>query len=779
MARKVEYQIKATSDFSQVKKDIDKIESRIGDLSKNKKIKLDIDATSMGKSAEKAGSLFSTKFLGALSKDTIPKMESTGQLAVGSLIKGLGAKSATAGPIGLAIGAALLAGFATVGVAAKIAGPIFQALSNVNAAYMETVRGSVLLVGATRQVNGEFTRQREVVNDSTRSYEERASALGLDTNKIYENSTATGGSVKINNSLNDSIKKVQATIRATTVDKEKEIKVLDRQLQSQKDLLEATKAKNEAELRARKDSLGFSILSNSNKGLESEITILEMRRKQLQLQGDFTFEIDEQLTRLKLEKGINDDKLEQIDQQTDAFKQQGQAIEDSIIGRMKEIENTISQGKLKIELDTAEAEAKLEDLQFQLSQLSPSSMVSGGGGGSTQVVKQSVKDLIDAQKDELSRSFTDEDVKNLSLRLQQRYGKYLTLPAINKSIANLLKGGADLSQAEDIFINYADAAASGKRETISFSKAMDNLTEAYAINSPTIGQYSGVTENLISQVIPKGIDILKQQYLAQGRVNDAQRIGSGILTEAEQDLAKYEGTMFYTNDTLGTFNDLSNAGTMNIDALNVAVFNLKSLLGDLTKEGFAALVGALVSTINWVIEFEKETSLIRNSLNEAGQAMKDAFTKEDIETIKTLAKIFGVVLLHGISLALDKIADFFDKVKEVRDQLKLIRDTIIDPVVNPSKTAGSGVGGLFGRSISVFSEGGIVRGPGTSTSDSIPAMLSNNEYVIKASVVEKFGKSFFDRINSGGNVTNNESNNTRNTENNYFYNPKGYRFANV
>lgn len=45
-------------------------------------------------------------------------------------------------------------------------------------------------------------------------------------------------------------------------------------------------------------------------------------------------------------------------------------------------------------------------------------------------------------------------------------------------------------------------------------------------------------------------------------------------------------------------------------------------------------------------------------------------------------------------------------------------------------------------------EGGIVYGPGTSTSDSIPARLSNGEYVIKADSVSRYGKGFFDNLNA-------------------------------
>ncbi|ENU80006.1 hypothetical protein F975_01758 [Acinetobacter sp. ANC 3789] len=49
-----------------------------------------------------------------------------------------------------------------------------------------------------------------------------------------------------------------------------------------------------------------------------------------------------------------------------------------------------------------------------------------------------------------------------------------------------------------------------------------------------------------------------------------------------------------------------------------------------------------------------------------------------------------------------------------------------------------------------FATGGHVRGAGTETSDSIPAMLSNNEYVLKASAVKQLGVSTLDYINQTG-----------------------------
>lgn len=54
------------------------------------------------------------------------------------------------------------------------------------------------------------------------------------------------------------------------------------------------------------------------------------------------------------------------------------------------------------------------------------------------------------------------------------------------------------------------------------------------------------------------------------------------------------------------------------------------------------------------------------------------------------------------------------------------------------------LGGLFG-----FRDGGKVRGPGTTTSDSIPALLSDKEFVVNARAAEKHGP-LLERINNDG-----------------------------
>jgi hypothetical protein len=61
----------------------------------------------------------------------------------------------------------------------------------------------------------------------------------------------------------------------------------------------------------------------------------------------------------------------------------------------------------------------------------------------------------------------------------------------------------------------------------------------------------------------------------------------------------------------------------------------------------------------------------------------------------------------------------------------------------------SQIPGLVQALTGAHATGGLITGPGTGTSDSIPARLSNREYVTKASSVAKYGVAAMDAVNSG------------------------------
>lgn len=112
------------------------------------------------------------------------------------------------------------------------------------------------------------------------------------------------------------------------------------------------------------------------------------------------------------------------------------------------------------------------------------------------------------------------------------------------------------------------------------------------------------------------------------------------------------------------------------------------------------------------------------------------------------------------TITVDLGAEIDDEILQpVGDVLSDFDDSVLQPVSNIVSDAGdiigdvaSGVGGAVsdvGSAIGDFfgwKEGGHIQGPGTGTSDSIPARLSDGEYVIPADVVDKVGVEFFDLL---------------------------------
>jgi tape measure domain-containing protein len=119
----------------------------------------------------------------------------------------------------------------------------------------------------------------------------------------------------------------------------------------------------------------------------------------------------------------------------------------------------------------------------------------------------------------------------------------------------------------------------------------------------------------------------------------------------------------------------------------------------------------------------------------------------------TFSSAFEDAILRGRELS-DVFAGLAEDVARIA-----IRKSITEPLGEAVAAAfsakgggGGGFGGIFSAITSFlgFADGGYVRGPGSATSDSIPARLSNGEYVIRAEAVRKVGVSTLDAINTGG-----------------------------
>ena len=195
-----------------------------------------------------------------------------------------------------------------------------------------------------------------------------------------------------------------------------------------------------------------------------------------------------------------------------------------------------------------------------------------------------------------------------------------------------------------------------------------------------------------------------------------------------------------------------------------------SKLSDMVKDIFAGSMisdsGESLATVKSSMTYNPGVApIVTNKYGEAFGAL-DAATKETEKTIKGLGggkTLFDVytaildghrsartaVMVQGTYSTEDKDGDKGILTKQGKEFV--VRDNAITPGeyfkyngwTYRMDTDGSVIRGKK------YQSGGYISGPGTETSDSIPAYLSNGEYVIKASSVAKYGTGTFDALNAG------------------------------
>lgn len=115
------------------------------------------------------------------------------------------------------------------------------------------------------------------------------------------------------------------------------------------------------------------------------------------------------------------------------------------------------------------------------------------------------------------------------------------------------------------------------------------------------------------------------------------------------------------------------------------------------------------------------------------------------DAAKALADKYGLIPQKVATRVAVNKAEALAAVEAVKSAIRSIPSVKNVKVQVNSQGTTQGTGG--GRT--VFASGGAVRGPGSGTSDSIPARLSNGEYVVKARSVRKYGTRMLGAINEG------------------------------
>lgn len=95
----------------------------------------------------------------------------------------------------------------------------------------------------------------------------------------------------------------------------------------------------------------------------------------------------------------------------------------------------------------------------------------------------------------------------------------------------------------------------------------------------------------------------------------------------------------------------------------------------------------------------------------------------------------------------DMVKDLISNAIKLLSQWTMMWGVFVAFRCSPKAAAENANKAVFG--VSKFASGGFVSGPGTATSDSIPALLSNGEYVLNAAAVRRLGVARLNGLNSG------------------------------
>ena len=207
------------------------------------------------------------------------------------------------------------------------------------------------------------------------------------------------------------------------------------------------------------------------------------------------------------------------------------------------------------------------------------------------------------------------------------------------------------------------------------------------------------------------------------------------ITDANQQITDANAQMSKAQGALGNAPDLRQEIERKQTLQDIAVAYASVAAGMIANAKPGEDLNAIIAA--QVTEFEKNAKQLGFTDDEIGNVSK-ALNDELIVAIKNVPKEIKTTAKVITDPALKNVQSFVSKANYSLNQIK---DRIVTVTTIYQSGGGSAVGVIRRAS------GGLVTGPGTGTSDSIAARLSNGEYVVKASAVKHYGVDFFNALN--------------------------------
>lgn len=328
---------------------------------------------------------------------------------------------------------------------------------------------------------------------------------------------------------------------------------------------------------------------------------------------------------------------------------------------------------------------------------------------------------IEEQYDELLRTLKQKGVANaeaIARSFLDAEAAKVALEDIDRATSTTFDASQNALARINILLNaHAITAADARQQTVAALEAeRQAILRQIAALEELAQKFPGNPETLAK------IDAAKTQLLGL----------TAEIQHASDSLAEIKETArgATTDAIAGFLQDLSKLGTQDRTQIRALTGDLRAAQDEL-RELLAIPATERTGEVNTRI------SQLRGEI-----AATSAQLDQARSSITTWRDLF-VSALQSIADALIRVSSQMLATAFVE---KLLGINTLGSGVQP--TLSGGPSGLSGP-VNVAS-GGYIRGPGTATSDSIPARLSNGEYVIRAARVQSLGREFFDAINFAG-----------------------------
>lgn len=290
-----------------------------------------------------------------------------------------------------------------------------------------------------------------------------------------------------------------------------------------------------------------------------------------------------------------------------------------------------------------------------------------------------------------------------------------------KAVKDSKEQFGQLAEAQGDSKNGSEEAASGLD---SLSQSAEDATQSISDTADAIKGFNSVQldVNSAQRDLEASIDAVTDSVKENGQSLDVTtekgRANAASLDSIAQSTLNYAGALYQQTGSQEQATGALESGRSSL----IAALGQYGVTGQAAQDYANKILG---TPTDWA-------TLFQNNAPAAGAATDTYKSKLDALPASKQTQINAAT------------AQAQSAIQSVLNSLGLVQSKTITITTNRVETATKqNTKGIF------KADGGYISGPGTGTSDSIPAMLSNGEYVIRERSVSKYGTGFLDAVNAG------------------------------